>query len=233
LIALLLAFFVEPLTERIKTKSWELKHQSTKTSVYTAITALAFAITAVSVHEAMNAYLGGQQVADHAKQANLPKAMEQIHEWASIPFVVTIMWFAPRTGRRFSLAAGILTCLWVIAIGFYYVWEWRDIIRTAVPSAAISVVGVLSISASWDKQTPAQLASLIALVALCWFVVLGVAQGAAWSFGASVRIYTWEEFGEDFRFYLGWALGVAVAPSPLRASAATSPRRGHSTDGSR
>ena len=36
-----LFFFVEPLMERIKTKNWQLKHQSTKTSVYTAITALA------------------------------------------------------------------------------------------------------------------------------------------------------------------------------------------------
>jgi predicted PurR-regulated permease PerM len=217
LIALLLAFFIEPLMERIKTASWELKHQSAKTSVYTAITALGFGIAAVSVHEAMNAYLGGEQVADHAKQANLLKAVEQVHEWASIPFVVTIIWFATRTRRRLSLPAGILVCLWVISIGFYYDWEWRDIIRTAAPSAAITVLGALSISASWDERGLARLASLTALVALCWCVVLGVAQGAAWSFGAPrIRIYAWDEFGEDFRFYLGWALGVAVAPSPLR-----------------
>jgi hypothetical protein len=218
LIALLLAFFVEPLMERIRTKSLELKHQSVRTSAYTAITALLFGITAVSVHEAMNAYVGGGEIADDARHANLLRAMDQVSEWALVPFVVTIGWFAARMDRRLSLPAGIITCLWVIAVGFYYEWEWRDIIRTGVPSVAIAVLGARLISADWDERTSVQLAYLTGLLAVCWVALVGVIQGAAWSFGASsLSIYRGEEFGEDFRFYLGWALGVAIAPSPLRA----------------
>jgi hypothetical protein len=221
LIALLLAFFVEPLMERIRTKSWELKHQSVSASIYTAITALLFGITAVSVHEAMNAYLGGGQTTDDVKHANLLRAMDQVSEWALIPFVVTIGWFAARMDRRFLIAVGILTGLWVVAVGFYYEWDWRDIIRTGVPSVAIAMLGARLTAATWDERTSVQLAYLTGLVAVCWIAVVGVFQGAAWSFGASSeQIYMWSEFGEDFRFYLGWALGVAIAPSPVRTHVA-------------
>src|SRR5262249_32858801 len=140
-----------------------------------------------------------------------------------IPLLVTILWFAARGNWRLSLAAGMLTCLWVVAVGFHYDWAWRDIVRTAIPCVAITIFGALSIGASREQQSFLWLASLTALVALCWFAVLGVAQGVTWLFDIGrVPIYSWDEFGEDFRFYLGWALGLAVAPNPERAFEPTS-----------
>jgi hypothetical protein len=220
LIAMLLGFFVEPIMERLRTRSWKLEHRNAKTSIYTAAIALVFGVAAVSVHEAMNAYLGGAEAADHEKQANLVAAIEQVREWALIPFAVTLAWFGARVGGRAAVLAGILAGAWVVAVGLHYEWAWRDIVTTALPCFAIIALGTRLVAQRWDDETFLHLALLTAVVAAGWFALAWLAQGGAWLFGASdFRIYSGDRFWEDLRFYLGWSLGLAVAPNPVPPAA--------------
>jgi hypothetical protein len=216
LIAMLLGFFVEPIMERLRTGSWKLEHRNARTSIYRATISLAFGVAAVSVHEAMNAYLGGAQAADHEKQANLVAAMEQVREWALIPFAVTVAWFSARAGRRVAFLAAILGGVWVVAVGLHYAWAWRDIVTTSTPCFAIIALGTRFVAKRWDDETFLHLALLTAIVAACWLVLAWLAESGAWLLGApDFHIYGWERFWEDFRFYLGWSLGLAVAPNPV------------------
>ena len=59
----------------------------------------------------MNAYL---EAGD--KQTNLIRAVEQVREWASIPFVVTAAWFIAPLSRRLAFLAATLSCAWIIAV---------------------------------------------------------------------------------------------------------------------
>jgi hypothetical protein len=216
LIAMLLGFFVEPIMERLRTRRWKLEHRNAKTSIYTATVALVFGVAAVCVHEAMNAYLGGAEAADHAKQANLVAAIEQVREWALIPFAVTVAWFGARAGGRVAVLAGILAAVWVVAIGLHYEWAWRDIVTTSIPCFAIIALGTGFVAQRWDDETFLHLALLTAVIAACWFALAWLAQGGAWLSGApGFHIYSGDRFWEDFRFYLGWSLGLAVAPNPV------------------
>jgi hypothetical protein len=215
LIGMLLAFFVEPLMERMRTGRWAPRHHDARELVLTAAIAFGFGVVTVAIHEAMNAYLGGGGGPAHDKQANLFRAMRQVQEWASIPFAVTIAWFAARMGGRAAAVAGIIACVWVVAIGVYYEWEWRDSVRTSIPCFAIIAVGEKLAAGRWDGATFRLLAVRTAAIAASWFVLLWLAQATAALIGpADLRLYTWSEFVEDFLFYLGWSLGLAVAPNP-------------------
>jgi hypothetical protein len=220
LIAMLLGFFVEPIMERLRTRRWKLEHRNATTSIYTAAIALVFGVAAVSVHEAMNAYLGGAEAPDHEKQANLVAAIEQVQEWALIPFAVTLAWFGARAGGWVAVLAGILAGAWVVAVGLRYEWAWREIGTTSIPCFAIIALGTGFVVMRWDDETFLHLAVLTAAVAASWFVLAWLAESGASLLGApDFHIYSWDRFWEDFRFYLGWSLGLAVAPNPVPRAA--------------
>jgi hypothetical protein len=216
-LAMFLGFFVEPVMERVKLQRWELEHHKTRNGLlYTALISLVFGVVAVCVHEAMNAHLGGESVADHDKEASFLDAIEQIREWGLIPFAVTIAWFGARAGARVAILAGILACAWVVAIDIYYDATWPLIIATSIPCYAIIWLGQWWVVRRGDDKTLVHLAGLTSSAAVGWFAIAWLAEGGAWLLGdPNLRIYGWEEFGEDFRFYAGWSLGLAVAPDPI------------------
>jgi hypothetical protein len=220
-IAALLVFFVEPIIERIRRGSWKLEDQNARNLLYTAIISLIFGIAAVCIEETMNAYLSSEYiaaVADHDKEAKLIRAIEQVREWASIPFIVIVAWFIASTRRWIAFYVAALTCVVIIVIGVSYGWEWRVIITAAIPSCVINVIGCMFVSRHWNNKTFPALAGLTASVAGCWFILAGLVLGCARLFGISdFYLYTWTGFFEDFRFFFGWALGLAIAPNPMAA----------------
>ena len=220
-IAALLVFFVEPIIERIRRGSWKLEDQNARNLLYTAIISLIFGIAAVCIEETMNAYLSSEYiaaVADHDKEAKLIRAIEQVREWASIPFIVIVAWFIASMRRWIAFYVAALTCVVIIVIGVSYGWEWRVIITAAIPSCVINVIGCMFVSRHWNNKTFPALAGLTASVAGCWFILAGLVLGCARLFGISdFYLYTWTGFFEDFRFFFGWALGLAIAPNPMAA----------------
>ena len=58
-------------------------------------------------------------------------------------------------------------------------------------------------------------ARMVVLVGIAWLVVARLIEmGSAWFGPAPVVVYPGPEFWEDARFYLGWAIGLALAPPP-------------------
>src|SRR4051794_11950761 len=69
----------------------------------------------------MNAYLGGSHTvgaAEHDKQTTLIRAIEQVREWASIPFVVTAAWFIAPMRRWIASLAAVLVLQLSLRVGF-------------------------------------------------------------------------------------------------------------------
>ena len=215
-IGTLFAFFVEPVLERLRAGRWRLAHEHSKGLLLAALVSLAFGVAAVCLHEAMAAYLGGGHAGEEAKRTSLAQAIDQVREWASIPAAVTAAWFVAGTSRRLALPAVGLACAWIVAVGYLYGWGWLVVATTAAPCCLIALLGTRAVLRRWDASTFPALAKLTAGVAGGWLVL-------AWLTGAAVghvgspgfQLYTPDAFYDDLRFYLGWALGLSVAPNPV------------------
>jgi hypothetical protein len=214
-IGALLAFFVEPVIERLKAGRWQLAHEHARGLLLGALVSLAFGVVVVCIHEAMAAYLGGGHAGEEAKRAGLAQAIDQVHEWASIPAAVTAGWFVAGTSRRLALPAVGFACAWIVAVGALYGWGWPVVATTAAPCCLIALLGTRAVLRRWDAGTFPALAKLTACVAGGWMVLAVLIEVGAEHVGLGYRLYTPDAFYDDLRFYLGWSLGLSVAPNPV------------------
>ena len=221
----LFAFFVEPLVERLKARRWRLAHEPSGGLLLGVLVSLAFGVAVVCIHEAMIAYLGGEHAGDEAKRANLARAIDSACEWASIPAAVTAAWFVAGTARRLALPATGLACAWIVAIGHSYGWGWPIVATSAVPGFLIALLGTRIVLRHWDARTIPALAQLTAWVAGSWMLLAwGIQTGSEMIGSPGLQLYTPQAFYDDLRFYLGWCLGLVVAPNPVPEKAS---RDGH------
>ena len=110
---------------------------------------------------------------------------------------------------------------WSIAVGWLYAWSTRDIIMVAIPVLMVMVLGFNYVVGEWTHHTFRQLAIGTALLFAGFILCALAVQGLLWLCGVrSWHIYTLAEFFEDFRFYAGWSLGIAIAPNPVPRSPA-------------
>jgi hypothetical protein len=219
LIGLVLAFFVEPIMERIRNRRWAVEHQDNQSLVLTAGFAFVFGVAAVALHEGLSAYVGSGEAGSAARQERLVQAIELILQWALIPFAVTLAWFAARSGRTVTWVAGALALAWTVAVGRFYAWSSRDIVMVAIPVVMVLVLGARRIAAAWNPVTFRHLAVGTALVFAGFILSASAAQGLLWLCGVrGWHIYTLATFFEDIRFYAGWSLGIAIAPNPVPGS---------------
>ncbi len=215
-IGTLFAFFVEPLVERFKAGRWRLAHAPSGGMLLGVLVSLVFGIVVVCIHEAMIAYLGAEHAGDGAKQASLARAIDSASEWASIPAAVTAAWFVAGTSRRLALPATGLACVWIVVVGHAYGWGWPIVATSAVPGFLIALLGSRVVLRHWDAKTIPELAQLTAWVAGGWMLLAwGIQAGSGMIESPGFQIYTPEAFYEDLRFYLGWCLGLLVAPNPV------------------
>jgi len=215
-IGVILAFFVEPILQRIRSRRWSADDHGGQGVLPTVALALAFGVAAVAVHECMNAYVGTSQPHLAQREEGLRRAVDLILQWALVPFGVTLAWFGARGGRAMRWSGAGLAVLWAVAVGWYYEWGWRGTIMAAVSCAAITALGVRRIAREWTPDTFPRLAIETGLVvaalmsaAVAVHVVLSLARVTPW------HAYTLSDLFEDLRFYLGWVLGLAVAPNPV------------------
>jgi len=227
LIGLVLAFFVEPVLQRIRSRRWDVDEHGGHGVLPSVVLALAFGVTAVAVHECMNAYVGGNEHLQSQRQESLGRAVELILQWALVPFVVTLAWFGSRRGRSFGWYGAALAFLWAVAVGWYYEWGWRGTVMSALLCGLITVFGVLRIAHDWSHDTFRKLAFGTGLVVL-GFVSVGVLVQVCLNLAGvtSWHAYTFGELFEDLRFYLGWVLGLVVAPNPVPELSGHAPSEG-------
>jgi hypothetical protein len=111
LIGLILAFFVEPATERIR----DLLHRARKTAdvaesrprnvFFTACLSLAFALTSVGLHDAMTAFITGH--GEGAEGIGIAAGISLTTEWAVIPFAMMLAWQCARP-RWIAVPTGVV-----------------------------------------------------------------------------------------------------------------------------
>jgi hypothetical protein len=207
-IGAILAFFVEPLLERVRGSSGHAR----KSPAFAACEALSFAFVAVCVHEAITVYVAASHSNEQAS-ANLVTAVSNALQWAAIPFFITLAWLAARgpkwliwTAAAIALVAGYLT-----AVAFE--WQARVLLTTIIPALAILIAGCLIVREHWDTTTFGRCARATAVIALTWLVLTGALQAALWLANVQAfRIYERSELWSDLRFYIGWVIGLFVAP---------------------
>ena len=214
-IGTLFTVFVEPLLERLRAGRWRLTHGSSRNVVLTAIVSLGFGILAVCIHHSIDAYLGGAIGGPVARQAALANAMHQTQEWASLPAAIMVAWFLGHVRGRWAYPALCLACLWSVVAGILYGWPWLEVIVTAIPCCVIALLGTRIIH---DHRTPWRVFALARVVGvvgagwLCFIWAMGWI-GARGGYPA-LEVYSPAQLAEDARFYLGWFLGLCVAPNP-------------------
>jgi hypothetical protein len=216
LIGLILTVFVEPILERARDGRWRPERPRTRNLLVAAPVALALGIAAVSLHECMTAYLAAASGVHGAAPEGIERAVRLILEWACIPLAVTMAWFSARLGGWFRYAAGGAAAVWVIAASWYYNWPLPVIVIATIPCIALIPLGQIYLAKRWNEDTFQNLAIGLVGFGILWLALTLLLQALLPSMVvAGVISYGPGEIGENFRFYLGWALGLALAPNPV------------------
>lgn len=216
LIGLILTVFVEPILERAREGRWQPEHRNTRSLLLTAPIAFVFGLVAVGLHECMTAYLGAAHAAPGSPQDGAARGLSLILEWAWVPLAVTLTWFSARLKGVFPSIAAVCAGIWVVGVGWYYGWPLRDIVMTSIPCLVLIPLGQRYLARNWSEDTFRNLAlGLAAFIALWLTMTLLLQAGLRLAGLAGIYLYAPGDIGDDVRFYLGWAIGLALAPNPV------------------
>jgi hypothetical protein len=224
LIGVVLAFFVEPLMERLRAvlsraDHPHASHDRLHDALFTAGLSLAFALTSVFLHEAMTAFVTDS---GHDPSAGLAAGFTLTISWALVPFAITLAWLSTPL-RLVAIPLGALAVASSFIAGWLFDWPAGSVIATALPCVAILALGYRRMRAP-NADRLASFAPGVALVALAWLVLAMLFDTLLPRFA----MYDATSFWMDVRFYCGWALGLLLAPSPnqdgTRAVSRTPPR---------
>ncbi|WP_266182369.1 hypothetical protein [Dyella humicola] len=208
----IVAFFVEPLTERLRFMRLDLAHRH-RTTTHATLAAFSFAVLAVLVHEAITSYVSAANAHNQGRDS-LASAIEEVLQWSCIPFMVTVAWLCAHKTRWLSFPALFAALLTIPLIGVIFDWDWNDIFTTTVPCACILLAGFISKQKSKEPWNLSQCVKLTTVIALIWLVSTGLLQLTLLLASKPLVIYSWSEYTIDIRFYVGWVIGLAIAPKP-------------------
>jgi hypothetical protein len=228
LIGLILAFFVEPVMERLRDQLRPARQNEggdgePRRALFTASLSLAFALASVCLHDAITAFVSGRG-GDAGGHSALAAGIMLVTEWAFVPFAVTLAWLCVWQ-RWLRVPMGVTGAASSWLAGWLFGWSTHDVITTAIPCVLILCLGYRRLLGKPDEHEFARCARLVALVAAIWFAVALLLDAAfTLSHTDQFAIYDATEFWIDVRFYVGWALGLMLAPWPYHraADAATS-----------
>jgi hypothetical protein len=227
LIGLILAFFVEPVMERIRDPLRPARHQAggdgePSKAVFTASLSLAFALASVCLHDAITAFVSGRG-SDAGANSALADGIMLVTAWAFVPFAVTLAWLCVWQ-RWLRVPMGVTGAASSWLAGWLFDWSTHDVITTAIPCVLILCLGYRTLLKMPGERGFARCARLVAIVAASWFAIaLLIDAGFALSHTDHVAIYDATAFWTDLRFYIGWALGLLLAPWPYHREAAAAP----------
>ena len=226
LIGLILAFFIEPMLERLRGLAAGHDAPSPKAArpiLFDAALGLAFALTAVCLHEAMTALLAKGHRGVHAGGGTgLDVGLSLTLAWALVPFATTLAWLcAARPWLAWII--GLLAAWSAAAAGELFDWSRLDIVTTTIPCLPILVLGMREMRRAAGSENPMRRClRVVAVVATIW---LGLSLAIDTALDAAhlkrYSLYSPTAFWVDARFYLGWVLGLLLAPEPPAPNAAS------------
>lgn len=214
LVGTIVAFFVEPLVERLRAMRLHVVPKQ-RNPAHATFAAFGFAVLAVLVHEAITSFVS-TSYAGNREESGLFAALSDVLQWSSIPFTVTIAWLCLRRSGWIRWSTLLLASGMVFSLGFISEWSIQDTFTTAIPCACILFAGLLVMRRHAAQLALSRCAQLIAIVACIWLVTAGLVQSGLSLFAPETwHFYSWTEYTIDFRFYVGWVIGLAVAPRPV------------------
>lgn len=218
LIGLILTFCIEPAMERARHALFGHKHGGPEaySPLFAAAAGVAFALASVCLHDAMTAFL-----ATHAEQHDLRKAglalgLQIALSWAIVPFCTTLAWLAAAKDRA-AWPAGVVALLMPFGAAWIFGWSLADTMTTALPCTAFLLLGYRLLRDTPAERVFPRAARGILWVGLAWLLLAHLVDMLlAASHLTAFRLYTWQELWIDLRFYLGWCMGLLLAPFPFR-----------------
>lgn len=226
LIGLILAFFVEPATERVRyllhlvRENRDLVDHRPRNVFFTTCLSLVFALTSVGLHDAMSAFLSGHG-GDMAEGTGLGAGIALTTEWAFIPFTIMLAWQSVSV-RWFAVPTGIIALASPGISGWLFGWSAQTIIATMISCSLILALGYRSVTKPPREHAFARCARVVALVGAVWLAsALLIDALLGFAHLNPLKFYSPSGFFGDMRFYFGWILGLLLAPSarPRRTDA--------------
>ena len=220
LIGLILAFFVEPLMRRLD----DLLHRArdappVRNLLFVASLSVVFALVSVSVHHAMTAFVSDHGAGRVGAGSGLAAAIALATAWATVPFAITLAWLSVRSGWL-RVPMGSIGAASAAIAGWLFSWSGPEVIATTLPCLVILNLGYRQLTGQARPRALARCAPIVALVGVGWLTI-ALALDAALAFYHLDRfkLNIAANFWVDVRFYLGWALGLVLAPSPYGSNA--------------
>jgi hypothetical protein len=221
LIGLVLAFFVDPLMERIRSVLSRDRPQEAasvgngRNPLFSTCIGIAFAFVSVCLHGALASFVSGPEGHAGADLAVLEAAVRLTAEWALVPFFVTLAWIGARR-RWVKVPFGIVAAMSPLFAGWLFSWAWQTIVITAVPCVAILLLGYRQALSEPRQFGFAPYARTVLFVAAIWLAATALAEVVFLSLAIDpLQFSGFLEFWSDARFYLGWALGLWMTPFPF------------------
>jgi hypothetical protein len=213
LVGMILAFFVEPMMQYLRgylvdRARYRRVRKRTPNALFAASLAFAFAIVSICLHDALIAFVSAGHGGHSDKSAGLLAAFALVVAWAIGPFAVTIAWLGARC-RWLAIPLGIAAVAAPLVAEWLFAWPVGSVISTAVPSLAILGLGYRQNI----PENPARGARLVLAVGVVWLATALLIQAAAKVLHfQQFQLYDAADFWVDVRFYIGWALGLLLAP---------------------
>lgn len=219
LVGLMLAFFVEPLIERFKARSWAAHHEAQSWTFVTILVSVVFGMVTVCIHQCIESLLhNGGGAGEAHKTAGLHEAIRIAVQWSFVPTIFTATWFVGLRNR--TLGNGLIPVASGLAFAvaaFVFHWHVYNAVASTLVGLLTSIVVINPVAARprlYQGSNDSLRLSLTAglCFAACTLVLATINTSV-------VRIdYDGLDYGEDVRFYLGWAIGLSFLPNPYRAA---------------
>ena len=215
LVGAIVAFFVEPLIERLRVMRLHIVHRH-RTPTHMTASAFSLAILAVFAHDAIVAFTsGGGSEGQAGKSLGLVYAISEVFQWSWIPLVVTLAWVYARQSLWIRWAIMLVALASIGLVGPVFDWNAIDTLTTVVPCVCVLFGGYYVMRRYPEDTAFSRCTRMTLMIAIAWLLLTGVLQALLSLFAVkALRVYTWSEYAIDFRFYLGWVIGLVVAPKP-------------------
>lgn len=222
LIGLILAFFVDPLMTRLqdllhRARSQDRVNGTQRNPLFRVSVSLAFALASVCVHDAMSAFASDRAAEHSGADAGLAAAIELTVASAIVPFAITLAWLSVRS-RWLAVPMGIIGGASSCIAGWLFSWSAREVIATTIWCLLILGLGYRQAIRGPSRDVYARCARSVALVAAIALAMALLLDTALNFLNINqFRLYSPSMFWIDVRFYLGWSLGLLLAPFPYTA----------------
>jgi hypothetical protein len=101
--------------------------------------------------------------------------------------------------------------------GWLFGWSAKSMLDTIIPCSIVLALGYRAVAKPPAERAFARCARIVALVGMIWIGAALVVDAALGFFRLNpFKLYSASDVFADMRFYLGWTLGLLLAPSARR-----------------